>query len=137
MGREHIDIDHVLEDELQSTCAEYICQHGETAFRERETEVLRRMAARSGLVISCGGGVVARAENYPLIHQNGIIVMLDRPVNELSKKNRPITMRDGIEALAQQRMPIYREWADLIVTSCDCAENTAKAVRDALPPMLP
>ena len=63
--------------------------------------------------------------------------MLDRPVNELSKKNRPITMRDGIEALAQQRMPIYREWADLIVTSCDCAENTAKAVRDALPPMLP
>ena len=46
-------------------------------------------------------------------------------------------MRDGIEALAQQRMPIYREWAALIVASCDCAENTAKAVRDALPPMLP
>lgn len=137
LGREHIDIDHVLEDELQTTCAEYICQHGEAAFRESETEVLRRMASRSGLVISCGGGVVTRAENYPLIHQNGIIVMLDRPVNELSKKNRPITARDGIEALAQQRMPIYREWADLIVASCDCAENTAKAVRDALPPMLP
>lgn len=137
LGREHIDIDHVLEDELQTTCAEYICQHGEAAFRERETEVLRRMASRSELVISCGGGVVTRAENYPLIHQNGTIVMLDRPVNELSKKNRPITARDGIEALAQQRMPIYREWADLIVASCDCAENTAKAVRDALPPMLP
>ena len=137
LGREHIDIDHVLEDELQTTCAEYIRQHGEAAFRERETEVLRRMASRSGLVISCGGGVVTRAENHPLIHQNGNIVMLDRPVNELSKKNRPITVRDGINALAQQRMPIYREWADLIVASCDCAENTAKAVRDALPPMLP
>ena len=137
LGREHVDIDHVLEDELQTSCAEYICQHGEAAFRERETEALRRTAARSGLVISCGGGVVTREENYPLIHQNGIIVMLDRPIDELSKKNRPITARDGIEALAQHRMPIYREWADLIVASRDCAEKTAKAVRDALPPMLP
>ncbi len=63
LGREHIEIDHVLEDELQSTCAEYICQHGEAAFRECETVVLRRMASRSGLVISCGGGVVTRAAN--------------------------------------------------------------------------
>ena len=106
----------MLEDELQSTCAEYICQHGEAGSRERETEALRRMHARSGLVISCGGGVVTSAENYPLIHQNGIIVMLDRPVNEPTN-NRPITARDGIEALAQQRMPIYREWADLIAAS--------------------
>lgn len=137
LGREHVDIDHVLEDELQTTCAEYIRLHGEAAFRGHETEALRRMAARSGLVISCGGGVVTHAENYPLIHQNGIIVMLDRPIGELSKKNRPITARDGIEALAQQRMPLYREWADLIVASRDCAENTAKAVCGALPPMLP
>ncbi len=137
MGREHIDIDRALEDELHTTCAAYIDRYGERAFRERETEALRRIAARSGLVISCGGGVVARPENYPFIHQNGIIVMLDRPIGELSKKNRPITARDGIEALAQRRMPLYRDWADLIVASRDRAENTAKAVRDALPPMLP
>lgn len=137
MGREHVDIDHVLEDELHATCTDYINRYGEDAFRGRETEALRRIAARSGLVISCGGGVVARPGNYPLIHQNGIIVMLDRPIGELSKKNRPITARDGVEALAQRRMPLYRDWADLIVASRDCAEDTAKAVQDALPPMLP
>lgn len=136
LGREHVDIDHALAQELGMSCAEFIETRGEQAFRARETEMLGRVAARSGLVISCGGGVVTRAENHPLMRQNGVIVMLDRPIGELSKKGRPITARDGIEALAEQRMPLYREWADLIVRSRDCAKKTATAVKDALPPML-
>lgn len=136
LGREHVDIDHALENELHMSCGEYIEERGEAAFRERETAALGSVAARSGLVISCGGGVVTRPENYPLIHQNGIIVMLDRPCDELSKKGRPITARDGIETLAARRMPLYREWADLVVASRDCAANTAAAVREALPAML-
>lgn len=136
LGRKHIDIDRELEDELGASCAEFIESKGEEAFRLRETEVLGRVAAQSGLVISCGGGVVTRAENYELAHQNSIIVMLDRPLDELSKKGRPITARDGIESLAAQRLPLYRAWADIVVKSLDCSANTAAAVREALPPML-
>lgn len=136
LGREHVDIDRVLSDELGVTCAEFIESEGEQAFRVRETEMLGRIAAQSGLVISCGGGVVTRPENYELLHQNSRIIMLDRPITELSKKGRPITARDGVEALAQQRMPLYRSWADTVVASLDCAANTASAVRASLPPML-
>lgn len=136
LGRNHIDIDRELEDDLGISCGEFIEAKGEGAFRQKETEVLGRVAAQSGLVVSCGGGVVTRAENYGLAHQNSIIVMLDRPLDELSKKGRPITARDGIESLARQRLPLYRAWADIVVTSLDCAANTAMAVRDALPLML-
>lgn len=136
LGREHVDIDRVLASELGMSCADYIQTNGEEAFRTQETAVLKRVAARSGLVVSCGGGVVTQACNYELIHQNSTIVMLDRPLSDLSKKNRPITARDGVEALAAQRMPLYRAWADIVVASRDCAANTAIAVRDALPPML-
>ena len=136
LGREHIDIDRALEEKLDCSCASFIESRGEAAFREQETAVLGEIAARSGLVISCGGGVVTRPENYQLLHQNSRIVMLNRPLGELSKKGRPITARDGIDTLAEQRMPLYRKWADLIIDSREAAPLTAQAVADALPPML-
>ena len=136
LGREHIDIDRVLDEKLGRSCASFIESEGEEAFREQETAVLSEIAARSGLVVSCGGGVVTRPENYPLLHQNSAIVMLDRPLAELARKGRPITARDGIEVLAERRMPLYRAWADLVIESRESAQATARAVVDALPPML-
>lgn len=136
LGRRHVDIDREVERERGATCPRIIETEGEDAFRTLETEALGRFAAQSGLVISCGGGVVTREGNYPLLHQNSRIVMLDRPLGELSRKGRPITARDGIEALAERRMPLYRAWADDVVRSLDCAASTAAAVREALPPML-
>lgn len=62
-------------------------------------------------MLSTGGGVVTRDENYPLLHQNSQIVMLNRKLDELAHKGRPITARDGIDKLAEQRMPRYRAWA--------------------------
>lgn len=136
LDREHIDIDHELERRLGRTCAEYIESEGEQAFREQETACTNDIAQRSRLVISCGGGVVTREENYPLLHQNSRIVMLNRPLDQLSKKGRPITARDGIERLAEQRMDLYRSWADTIVDSRESAQATARVILECLPPML-
>ncbi len=135
-GREHIDLDRALEDPLGMPCADYIVERGEAAFREQETAALADISKRSGLVLSTGGGVVTRDENYPLLHQNSQIVMLNRKLDELAHKGRPITARDGIDKLAEQRMPRYRAWADCIIDSRDSAANTAAAVLDTLPPAL-
>ena len=128
LGREFIDIDHAFADMVGTPCAGFIEEHGEDAFRARETEVLSKVAARSGLVVSCGGGVVERAANYDLLHQNGRICMIDRPLGELAHKGRPITARDGVEALAERRLPLYRAWADITVHSTDSAQHTAEAL---------
>ena len=127
-GREHIDLDRALEERLGMPCADFIVERGEAAFRERETAALADISKRSGLVLSTGGGVVTRDENYPLLHQNSQIVMLNRKLDELAHKGRPITARDGIDKLAEQRMPRYRAWADYIIDSRDCAANTARAL---------
>ena len=128
-----VEIDDAeLERALGTSCADYITAHGEDAFRIEETAVLGRVAARSALVISCGGGVVARPENYGLLHQNARIVMLDRPLDELSSKGRPVSQRDGIAALAERRLPLYRAWADAVVASRATPPATAQSVRDAL-----
>ena len=135
-GREHIDLDRALEERLGMPCADFIVERGEAAFREQETAELADISKRSGLVLSTGGGVVTRDENYPLLYQNSQIVMLNRKLDELAHKGRPITARDGIDKLAEQRMPRYRAWADYIIDSRDCAANTAQALLETLPPAL-
>ena len=96
-GREHIDLDRALEERLGMPCADFIVERGEAAFREQETAELADISKRSGLVLSTGGGVVTRDENYPLLYQNSQIVMLNRKLDELAHKGRPITLRLKID----------------------------------------
>ena len=132
LDRPHVDIDWELEQRLSCSCSDYIVDAGEEAFRRAESDCLAQIAARSGQVISCGGGVVTQPENYDLLRQNSIIVMLDRPIAELSKAGRPLSQRDGVEALTERRMPLYRSWADIIVTSRESADATAREAVRAL-----
>ena len=136
LGRTHVDIDHALEERLGTTCSEYIKAQGEEAFRREETACLSDIAKKSGQVISCGGGVVTRPENYDLLHQNSTIVMINRDLASLAKSGRPITARDGVEKLAEQRLPLYHAWADIEVDSQATPEDTAQLIASKLPTML-
>lgn len=136
LGRPHVDVDEELERELSMGCAAYLERHGEDAFRAAESQVLARVAAASHQVISCGGGVVVRAGNYGLLHQNSLIALIDRPLEELSCHGRPLSLRDGVERIARERAPRYRAWADLTVSSTDSARHTAQALAVQLPEML-
>lgn len=131
-GREHIDIDREFDRRHGMPAPDFILSNGEDAFREAETEIIADVAKRSGLVISCGGGVVERQANYRLLHQNSRIVMLDRPLDELSTRNRPITAQKGIGCLAETRLPRYRAWADAIIASRESPMATATEVAWAL-----
>lgn len=132
LDRPHVDSDWELEQHLGCSCSDYIVDAGEEAFRRAESDCLAQIAARSGQVISCGGGVVTQPENYDLLRQNSVIVMLDRPIAELSKKGRQLSQRDGVETLAERRMPLYQSWADIIVTSRESADATAREAIRAL-----
>ena len=109
-----------------------ITERGEAAFRALETETLSRYASRSSLVIACGGGVVTREENYALLRQNSTIVALDRPLEQLSSRGRPLSASRGVERLARERMGLYRSWANLVLACTGSAAGDAEAIRDAL-----
>lgn len=136
LNRPHVDIDRELETRLGCSCSEYIKTNGEAAFRAEETACLADVAARSGQIISCGGGIVMRPENYDLLHQNSRIALINRPLQDLAKGGRPITARDGVEKLAEIRMPLYRDWADIQVDSQKTPQETARAIACLLPPMI-
>lgn len=131
-GREAVDIDHAFATRFGLSAAQAIERDGEEAFRRGESEILATYGRCSGLVISCGGGVVTRSENLDLMRQNGTVVMLDRPLDELSVHNRPLSQTRGVQALAKERLPRYRAWADSIVPCTGSARGDAEEIRRRL-----
>ena len=67
-------------------------------------------------MISTGGGIVNREENYYQLARNGRIVFLDKDVKALEVGGRPLSLSTGVERLYEMRLPLYESWADERVT---------------------
>ena len=130
-GREVVDIDAAIEARAGKTIPDIFARQGEDAFRALETEVLAEVSKHSGTVIAAGGGVVTRSRNLPLLRQNSTVVYLDRR-GALPVAGRPVSQSKGVETLRAEREPLYRAWADLIVTSGATAPLTAQKIKEAL-----
>ena len=127
-GRTFVDMDVDFARRYGKTPAKVIQDAGEQAFRKMETAALAEVAKGSNLVVSCGGGVVTRPENLPLLRQNSSVVMIDRKLEELSSRGRPLSQQRGVAALAEERMPLYRAWADLVVACTGSARGDAQEI---------
>ena len=111
-GKEFADTDEEIVRMTGRTPAHIIREDGEEAFRRIEHEAVCCLGKKSGCVIATGGGVVTRAENYDPLHQNGTLIFLTRPVEELSTAGRPLSQAAGVQALYEKRLPLYKSWAD-------------------------
>ena len=114
------------------TPAEAINEKGEPKFREMEHEVLVELGKKSGAVISCGGGAVTREYNNAPLHQNGVIIFLERDLDKLTSNGRPLSQKTPIHELYAARIGAYHRFADIEVKSTEIPERTAKAMLDAL-----
>lgn len=132
LGRPFVDLDDAFEMRYDMSAASCIERFGEEEFRARETATLAEFAARSGIVIACGGGIVTRERNHELLRQNSVVVMLDRPLAELSSAGRPLSQSKGVEQIAHERMHLYRGWADHVVACTGSAVGDAVAIRELL-----
>ena len=127
-GRKFIDVDREIALRYGKKPSEIILSEGEERFRSIETGVLCEIGKTSGAIIATGGGTVTREENYRLLRQNGVIIWLKRDLNRLSQKGRPLSLSRGVEALYEERLPMYERFADVSVDSADTLSETAKRV---------
>lgn len=128
LGREFIDADAVIRMRIPMSIPKFFAAKGEAAFREVETDVLRDLGKRSGLVIATGGGRVTRPENYDALHQNGRIIWLKRPLEKLPDHGRPVTQRDGVEKLYKERKHLYEQFADVSVENNSTIEEVVETL---------
>ena len=115
-GRPLVDLDIAFAEKFGQTPAEVLSGPGEDAFREMECEIAAEFLPQSGLVVSCGGGIVTRDVNKFYVRCNSNVFYLERPLTALTDKNRPISQLHGVEKLYSQRKDKYETWCDFKVS---------------------
>lgn len=120
LGRRFVDLDAEIVRHAGCPILQIFAEQGETAFRDMESEVVREIAAQTGLVIATGGGCVLRKENVRYLRMNGKLLFLDRPLEQLlPTDDRPTAnSAEKIRALYAHRLPIYLAAADAQI-ACD------------------
>ena len=133
LGREFVDSDEAIVLRDGRPIPEIFASQGEAAFRDVESAVIREeIAPRGGCVVATGGGAVLREENVFCLKQNGILIFLDRPLDQIAATgDRPLSRdRDMLEARYRERYPKYCGCADVKLSiGSDAVENVEEILK--------
>lgn len=123
LGRRFIDMDDELEKRFGMSIRDYFSRNGEDEFRKRETDYLRKLSEKKGLVAATGGGLIMKEENRRIAASSGTIVYLEADfetcrnrLGPVETASRPMWKNESeVRALFDKRKKIY-EKADMIVS---------------------
>ena len=117
------DADKYLEEKENRIISDIFSKEGEEYFRKLETKYLEDLSKKEQIIISTGGGAVKKKENIDILKQNGIIIFLDRTIEDISKENhenRPLLQNiENLWKLYDERIKLYRKYADIIIKNDD------------------
>ncbi|WP_314396219.1 shikimate kinase [Leptotrichia shahii] len=117
------DADKYLEEKENRIISDIFSKEGEEYFRKLETKYLKDLSKKEQIIISTGGGAVKKKENIDILKQNGIIIFLDRTIEDISKENhenRPLLQNvENLWKLYDERINLYRKYADIIIKNDD------------------
>lgn len=132
LGRKIFDTDTIVSEKAGITIPEIFAAQGEAGFRKLETEATAEVGKLSGNIISTGGGVVTVADNYELLHQNGVIVWIERDTNKLARDGRPISLSSDLNELYAARLPLYERFADIKADNNGDINDTVNAIMEMI-----
>ena len=108
-----VSIDHIFDVE------------GEKGFRNRESDVLKKLCSMPNIVLATGGGAVILKENRELMKKASSIIYLSSSVDQILRrtaksKTRPLleksnNRRKTITDIIEARDPLYREVSSHII----------------------
>lgn len=119
-GWKFVDLDDLIEERTGRSINAIFEQEGEKTFRGYESAALADIARRSGVVLSCGGGVVISAKNRRLLSANFHVIYLHLSLPVIRERLRGSSGRPlihvkepeaKIKELYTERLPFYKEVA--------------------------
>lgn len=123
IGYPLLDTDKYLEENENRIISDIFSNEGEEYFRNLETKYLKELSEKEGLIISTGGGAVKKKENIDILKKNGIVIFLNREINDISKENhkhRPLLQDiNNIQKLYDERIDLYKKYSDIIIKNND------------------
>jgi shikimate kinase len=120
-----LDTDQIIEQASGMTIPEIFSSEGESGFRKIESQVLDSVHPYVRCVISTGGGIVCKRENWSKLH-TGLIVWLDVLPEIIMKRiqgtDRPLLQTDNpletLRRILDERQELYSQ-ADVRVSITD------------------
>ena len=134
LGRTFVDLDEEIVKTAGCSIPDIFAAEGEDGFRARETAETRRFGKEGRQLLSCGGGAVKRPENLRALHQNGVVLFIDRPVEALAVGgDRPLSSsKDALREMEAQRRPLYLAAADAVIPNNGTLDEALRAAMEAL-----
>ena len=125
LKRTIIDTDKWIEKKQERSVSDIFAEDGEEAFRQMETECLKKLiATENHRIISTGGGLPVREANHALLRELGRIYYLKVPPEVVYERlkgdtTRPLLQGDDPqkkkEQLMAMREPLYEKCADTVI----------------------
>lgn len=122
LGIPYVDTDQRIEQAAGCSVSQIFERYGEQAFRNAETNVLIQLTREPASIVSTGGGMIMRENNRAIMRNHGVIVLIDRPLEEImgdiKLNRRPLLAQKGlgeVERLYHERIDIYRSVADAVL----------------------
>ena len=122
LKKEFIRTDDLIAESAGKSIPEIFEEDGELRFRELETEVVKRISDKKGMVIDCGGGVILNRINVDNLKKNSRIILLTASPEAILERvlkdaeQRPLLeTQDKLERIKQLlslREPLYKRFAD-------------------------
>ncbi len=134
-----VDTDLIIQSKHSMSLCEIIAQKGTNEFLEIENQTISDCDF-SNCVIATGGSAVYGEKAMQKLKKDGIVIYLDLPVTEITKRlgdirTRGVAMPNGntVDDIYRERTPLYRKYADITL---DCTNLTAEQCVDKCIQML-
>ena len=135
LSMEFYDMDNYIERKTDKKISE-LFEKGENYFRDIESLACEELSKNKNVIISTGGGVIKIKENIDFLKENGIVIFIDRSVDDIigdvDISKRPL-LKEGKEKvlkLYEERYLLYKNYADEIVVNNKNIEDTKNKIID-------
>ena len=128
LGRPFLDADSELVKEQNLNISEIVSKQGWDAFREIESDIIKRVCALDDHVVATGGGAVLNDKNVKLMKRSGKLVWLKATPETIKKRilqdkntkdyRPPLTSKGSVEEIHEtllNRNPFYEKAMDFDV----------------------
>lgn len=129
-GKRVVEMDEEIVKKLGTSIKECFASKGEEYFRAVETETAYDLQKETGVIISCGGGVIKKEATMRALSANGLVIWVQRDLSRLyATDSRPLTGDETyMKHLYEERKGLYQKYSDAVVTNNGRLEDTVEQI---------